>query len=111
MAGKKPIPLSPSQRQIMEIVWEQGEVSAFELRKLLAPKRRLARETVRTLLHRMERKGWVESEWGLSDNNRRAKYYQLTQAGRKALNSERATWVRYAEAVARVFEAPAPTFP
>ncbi|MFC1659981.1 PadR family transcriptional regulator [Gemmatimonadota bacterium] len=60
-------------------------------------------------LHRMERKGWVESEWGLSDNNRRAKYYQLTAQGRKALNAERAIWTRYAEAVARVFESPAPT--
>jgi transcriptional regulator len=56
-------------------------------------------------LHRLERKGWVESEWGLSDNNRRAKYYSLTSAGRKALNAERMTWARYAEAVARVFEA------
>jgi PadR family transcriptional regulator PadR len=60
-------------------------------------------------LHRMERKGWVESEWGLSDNNRRAKFYQLTEEGRKALHSERAAWGRYVEAVARVFESPAPT--
>jgi transcriptional regulator len=60
-------------------------------------------------LHRMERKGWVNSEWGLSDNNRRAKFYRLTKAGRRALNSERATWAKYSEAVARVFEAPAPT--
>jgi transcriptional regulator len=59
-------------------------------------------------LHRMERKGWVESEWGLSDNNRRAKYYQLTEAGRKALRSERTEWTRYVEAVGRVFEAPTP---
>ena len=60
-------------------------------------------------LHRMERKGWVESEWGLSDNNRRAKYYQLTEEGREALHSERAAWARYVEAVGRVFESPAPS--
>ena len=60
-------------------------------------------------LHRMERKGWVESEWGLSDNNRRAKYYQLTEEGRKAFHSEQAAWSRYVEAVAKVFESPAPT--
>jgi PadR family transcriptional regulator PadR len=60
-------------------------------------------------LHRMERKGWVESEWGLSDNNRRAKYYQLTGEGREALHSERAAWDRYVEAVGRVFESPAPS--
>jgi DNA-binding PadR family transcriptional regulator len=57
----------------------------------------------------MERKGWVESEWGLSDNNRRAKYYQLTDEGREALHSERTAWARYVEAVGRVFESPAPS--
>src|SRR5215208_4539292 len=46
-------------------------------------------------LHRLEKKGWVESEWGLSENNRRAKYYQLTTEGRRQLRSEAATWRRY----------------
>lgn len=57
-------------------------------------------------LHRMEQKGWIEAEWGLSSNNRRAKFYQLTQKGRRALGKERAAWVRYASAVARVFDSP-----
>ena len=57
-------------------------------------------------LHRMEQKGWVESEWGLSENNRRAKFYQLTTRGRQALKKERAAWNRYATAVARVFDSP-----
>jgi PadR family transcriptional regulator PadR len=55
-------------------------------------------------LHRLERRGWVESEWGVSDNNRRAKYYQLTAEGRKQLRAEAATWRRYAEAVFKVLE-------
>jgi PadR family transcriptional regulator PadR len=59
-------------------------------------------------LHRMEQKGWIEAEWGLSANNRRAKFYQLTQKGRRALKKERAAWVRYALAVARVFDSPQP---
>lgn len=53
-------------------------------------------------LHRMERKGWIEAEWGLSENNRRAKYYHLTRAGHKQLRKETATWRRYSEAVERV---------
>jgi PadR family transcriptional regulator, regulatory protein PadR len=55
-------------------------------------------------LHRLERRGWVEAEWGLSENNRRAKYYQLTAEGRKQLRAEAATWRRYAEAVFKVLE-------
>jgi BlaI family penicillinase repressor len=51
--------LSESQREIMEIVWERGEISAFEVRELLAQRREVARETVRTLLARMEEKGWL----------------------------------------------------
>src|SRR5829696_6197054 len=46
-------------------------------------------------LHRLEQQGHIESEWGLSENNRRAKYYQLTPAGRKQLRTEAAAWRRY----------------
>jgi transcriptional regulator len=56
-------------------------------------------------LHRLERRGQVESEWGLSENNRRAKYYGLTPGGRRRLRSETATMRRYAEALFRVLEA------
>ena len=55
-------------------------------------------------LHRLERRGWIESEWGLSENNRRAKYYQLTAEGRRQLRAEVSTWQRYAQAVSRVLE-------
>jgi PadR family transcriptional regulator, regulatory protein PadR len=55
-------------------------------------------------LHRLERKGWVDSEWGLSENNRRAKYYKLTQTGRSQLRAETAMWRTYAEAVFKVLE-------
>ena len=51
--------LSPAQRQIMEIVWERGEVTALEVRQLLGESRKVARNTVRTLLERMEDKGWL----------------------------------------------------
>ena len=55
-------------------------------------------------LHRLERKGWIESEWGLSENNRKAKFYQLTARGRKQVREELAGWERYVEAVTRVIQ-------
>jgi PadR family transcriptional regulator, regulatory protein PadR len=55
-------------------------------------------------LHRMEQRGWVESEWGVSENNRRAKYYQLTREGRGALQAQASTWERYASAVFKVLQ-------
>jgi len=53
-------------------------------------------------LHRLERKGWVESTWGYSENNRKAKYYKLTAAGRRRLNVETATWLQYSQLVSRI---------
>jgi transcriptional regulator len=58
-----------------------------------------------TSLHRMEERGWVESEWGLSEKGKRAKFYRLTAAGRRALRSEAATWEQYVVAVAKVLHA------
>ena len=59
-------------------------------------------------LHRLERRGHVRSEWGLSENNRRAKYYALTASGRAALRAETALWRRYVAAVADVLDAARP---
>ena len=58
-----------------------------------------------TALHRLEKRGWVESEWGLSENNRRAKYYALTERGRAQLQEQESAWTRYAEAVFKVLRA------
>ena len=59
-------------------------------------------------LHRMERRGWIVSDWGLSENNRRAKYYKLTTEGRRQLRSESSTWSVFSEAVSKVLTATAP---
>ncbi len=56
-------------------------------------------------LHRMEEEGWLASSWGESENNRRAKYYRLTRAGRRQLESEAERWGRIALGIARVLEA------
>jgi len=50
----------------------------------------------------MERKGWVEAEWGLTELGRRAKFYRLTQKGRRQLVSQTAEWTRFAAAISRV---------
>jgi PadR family transcriptional regulator PadR len=57
-----------------------------------------------TALHRMEKRGWLAAEWGLSDNNRKAKYYELTTLGRKQLRVKSALWTRYARAVFKVIQ-------
>jgi PadR family transcriptional regulator len=59
-----------------------------------------------TALHRLERNGWISGEWGISDNNRRAKYYQLTRAGRGQLRTEVSAWERYIRAVGKALSAP-----
>ena len=53
-------------------------------------------------LHRLERKGWIRSHWGSSENNRRAKFYKLTRLGRNHLSEERSQWEDFAKAVERV---------
>ena len=53
-------------------------------------------------LHRIEQQGWISSEWGVSENNQRARFYSLTKAGRRQLDLEEANWERLSEAVTRV---------
>ena len=55
-------------------------------------------------LHRLERRGWISAEWGASDNNRKAKYYALSRAGRKQLATEANDWARLTAAVALVLD-------
>jgi len=56
-------------------------------------------------LHRLEQHAWIKSEWGESDNNRRAKYYSLTRAGRKQLEREASSWERLSAAISAIVRA------
>ena len=56
-------------------------------------------------LHRLERRGWIKARWGTSENNRRAKYYELTKSGRKQLEVEQDVWEKLTAAVAQVLKA------
>jgi PadR family transcriptional regulator, regulatory protein PadR len=55
-------------------------------------------------LYRMEERGWITSDWGVSENNRRAKFYKLTRAGRKQLGAESANWERVSRAITRILQ-------
>jgi len=55
-------------------------------------------------LHRLEQQGWIAAEWGASDNNRKAKYYRLTDPGRRQLHLETAKWERLSTAVAQILQ-------
>jgi len=56
-------------------------------------------------LYRMEERGWISSEWGVSENNRRAKFYKLTKVGRKQLATQSENWERVSRAMVRVLDA------
>ena len=56
-------------------------------------------------LHRLEERGWIASDWRRSENNRRARFYQLTPAGRRQLTAEARTWARFVDAVGKVLQA------
>ena len=64
--------------------------------------------TLYPALHRLEDRRLIEAEWGLSENNRRARFYTITAAGRKALRHETASWARFAQAMAAALQAPGP---
>jgi len=59
-------------------------------------------------LQRLEERGWVEGEWGVSDNKRRARFYTLTSAGRDQLSKKTGQWRRVADAIARILQSPEP---
>ena len=64
--------------------------------------------TLYPALHRLEKKGWVEAEWGLSENNRHAKFYRLSRAGRAQLQAGATSWHRFVEAAARALRSTSP---
>ncbi len=67
---------------------------------------RIEEGTLYPALHRLETRGWIGAEWGVSENNRRAKYYTLTPRGRAQLRVERATWTRFSAAMFAALNAP-----
>ena len=87
--------------------WEQmhGYNILDWLRRATRHELRIEDAALYPALHRMEARGLIASEWGLSENNRRAKYYRLTAAGRRELRAETTSWRRYVSVMARVLDA------
>ena len=82
-----------------------GYALAAWLRETTADDLNIEDGALYTALHRLEQRGWLEAEWGLTENNRKAKFYQLTEPGRVEMRQARGRWTAYAQAVSRVLEA------
>jgi PadR family transcriptional regulator PadR len=114
-----PFPLDPSSMTTRPIEFRQGAIELLILKTLSwGPQHgfsiarwiqdttgdvlRLEEGSLYPTLHRLEDKAWVESRWGTSENNRRARFYELTALGRKQLSAESKDWWKYAEAIGKV---------
>jgi PadR family transcriptional regulator len=77
----------------------------LRIQQLAADLLRVEEGTLYPALYRIEQRGWIKSEWGQSENNRRARFYHLTRAGRKQLGIEEKQWARLAFVIGKVMEA------
>jgi len=81
---------------------QHGWGIAERLQQISSDVLRLQQGSLYPALHRLERRGWIKARWGTSENNRRAKYYELTKAGRRQLELETNAWKKLTEAIAQV---------
>src|SRR5205823_2463958 len=79
-----------------------GWAIAQRIRQMSKDQLRVGQSALYPALHKLEQQGWIEAEWRVSEKNRRAKYYKLTAAGRKALKIETAQWQRLSAAIALI---------
>jgi transcriptional regulator len=82
-----------------------GFAIALRIRQLTDEVIQIGEGSLYPALYRMEQKGWIKAEWGVTENNRRAKYYKLTKVGRKQLEGEVASYGRLTDAIAKVLQA------
>ena len=91
---------------VLKVLASQGKMHGFaitlRIEEISDNILRLEEGSLYPALHRMTQAGWLKSEWGLSDNNRRARYYSVTAAGRRQLAEETEEWEQLTEAVGRV---------
>ena len=79
-----------------------GLAIAQRIRQMSREQLRVGQSALYPALHKLEQQGWIEAEWGPSENNRRAKYYGLTKHGRKAVKTETAEWERLSAAISLI---------
>jgi PadR family transcriptional regulator, regulatory protein PadR len=83
---------------------QHGWAISERVQQVSADVLRIQQGSLYPALHRLERHGWIKAKWGTSDNNRRAKYYELTRAGHRQLEAETESWHKLTTAVAQVLE-------
>jgi PadR family transcriptional regulator PadR len=83
---------------------QHGWAISERVQQVSADVLRIQQGSLYPALHRLERRGWIKAKWGTSDNNRRAKYYELTRAGHRQLEAETESWRKLITAVAQVLE-------
>ena len=90
----------------LELEPRHGWAVAERIKQVSREVLRVQQGSLYPALHRLERRGWIKARWGQSDNNRRAKFYELTRAGRRQLASDTAQWRTLVSAVGDVLNAP-----
>jgi PadR family transcriptional regulator, regulatory protein PadR len=84
---------------------QHGWAIAERVQQISSDVLRIQQGSLYPALHRLERHGWIKAKWGTSDNNRRAKYYELTKSGHKQLETEQAAWEKLTAAVNQILKA------
>ena len=92
----------PAILRVLALEPMHGWAVAQRIRQMSSDQLRVGQSALYPALHKLEQQGWIEAEWGQSENNRRAKYYRLTATGRKALKAEAAQWARLSAAISLV---------
>jgi transcriptional regulator len=83
---------------------QHGWAISERIQRISSDVLRIQQGSLYPALHRLERRGWIKAKWGASENNRRAKYYELTRSGRKQLEAEESAWRKLTAAVGQVLE-------
>ena len=91
--------------KILELEPLHGWAVAQRIRQMSGDVLQVGQSALYPALHKLERQGWITSEWKTSDTNRRARYYSLTRAGRKAVTTEAANWERLSAAISTIVRA------
>jgi transcriptional regulator len=90
--------------KVLALEPQHGWAVSERIQQISSDALRIQQGSLYPALHRLERRGWIKAKWGVSENNRRAKYYELTRSGRKQLEEEESAWRKLTAAVGQVLE-------
>jgi PadR family transcriptional regulator PadR len=90
--------------KILALQPQHGWAISERIQQVTSDVLRIKEGSLYPALHRLERRGWIRAKWGVSENNRRAKYYELTKSGRKQLETEENDWQKLTAAVGQVLQ-------